>query len=345
MQFNPACLSGTTNSNVACASQGTELFNHNLPTYSDPTAVQNGWQNIITTLPFYGIYNSGLVAVPTTTSTTTDANHLNIQAISAAADPTKKKPTPKRMGGPGDLLPGEKPEDKAQSMDEEQKMKRQRRLLKNREAAQQFRQRQKEYIQNLERKVTELNSHVGETHKHIELLATENRLLRDQLVYLYNVMRQNLTLSPTSPTASPSFAASITASPIPPPPAPPASIDLSLLGFKGYGVMDSTAGYEELLKSANVNATAMQMMGQSPAVTPAPSPATSPAITPSLTSPLTPRIPDLATLSIAKGMEMESCEGMSNPMLIARFGSLIKTDHEAQTVPELAVKTEGAGNM
>lgn len=197
--------------------------------------------------------------------------------------------------------------------------------------------------------MTELNSHVGETHKHIELLSTENRLLRDQLVYLYNVMRQNLSLSPTSPTASPpSFLASaVSASSALPPPAPPTSIDLGLLGFKGFGVLDSVSGYEEMLKNANGTSPTMQMMGQSPGMTPAPSPsstpAASPSITPSMTSPLTPRIPDLAALSIAKGMEMETCEGMSNPMLIARFGSLIKTDHEAQTVPELAIKNEGGG--
>lgn len=189
-----------------------------------------------------------------------------------------------------------KAEDKFQGLDEEQKLKRQRRLIKNREAAQQFRQRQKEYIQNLERRVTELNSHVGETHKHIELLTAENRLLRDQLVYLYNVMRQNLSLtspSPLSPTASsPSPFTSQLPSSVPPspsiPPTPPPSpispfsgnmslpasnamasalssptqmIDLSMLGFKGYNMMSDGSISYEMLKTAT---TAQGMNTQIP---------------------------------------------------------------------------------
>eukprot|EP00026_Physarum_polycephalum_P011284 Phypoly_transcript_11491.p1 GENE.Phypoly_transcript_11491~~Phypoly_transcript_11491.p1 ORF type:complete len:335 (+),score=74.42 Phypoly_transcript_11491:114-1118(+) len=331
MQFNPACLSGTNNSNnISCA----EYLPTGTNTFSDSLATQNAWSNVITSLPFYGIYNpSSLMAVPPTTQ---DVSPLNIPVVSPSMDANKKKVSPKR---PNELMPGEKLDEKTQAMDEEQKMKRQRRLLKNREAAQQFRQRQKEYIQNLERKVTELNTHVGETHKHIELLSTENRLLRDQLVYLYNVMRQNLSLSPTSPTAnSPTFSSSISSSPIPPPPAPPANIDLGLLGFKGFDNMN----YEEMLKNSSTSPTMQHMMNQTPVPSPSSTPAVSPSITPSLSSPVTPRIPDLATLSIAKGLEMETFEA-SNPMLISRFGSLIKTDHEAQTVPELAIKAEGGG--
>jgi len=353
MQFNPACLSGTTtNSNVNCGqSQGTEyiptnnLPTNNLPNYSEPPGTHNGWPNIYSSLPFYGIYNSSLVAVPTSTEA---PQVSNIPVLSPNIDINKKKVALKRSSSQSDILSGEN--DKTQSLDEEQKMKRQRRLLKNREAAQQFRQRQKEYIQNLERKVTELNTHVGETHKHIELLSTENRLLRDQLVYLYNVMRQNLTLSPTSPSgSSSSFPISISPSTAPPMPAPSAAIDLGLLGFKGFGILDNVTGYEEMLKNAS-NPAMQQMMGQSPAMgsgTPVPSPSITPTMTPSgspsITPMASPRIPDLAALSLAKGMVMETCDGMPNSMLIARFGNLIKTDHEAQTVPELAVKTEGGG--
>jgi len=68
--------------------------------------------------------------------------------------------------------------------DHEETNKRQRRLVKNREAAQLFRQRQKAYIQNLEKKVNDLNFENQQHRSKVELLTTENRLLSDQLSYL-----------------------------------------------------------------------------------------------------------------------------------------------------------------
>ena len=68
--------------------------------------------------------------------------------------------------------------------DQEETSKRQRRLVKNREAAQLFRQRQKAYIQNLEKKVNDLNFENQQHRSKVELLTTENRLLADQLTYL-----------------------------------------------------------------------------------------------------------------------------------------------------------------
>ena len=68
--------------------------------------------------------------------------------------------------------------------DQDESSKRQRRLVKNREAAQMFRQRQKAYIQNLEKKVNDLNFENQQHRSKVELLTTENRLLADQLNYL-----------------------------------------------------------------------------------------------------------------------------------------------------------------
>lgn len=287
MQFNPACLSGSGNMSTNTATMNTtsaEFANNpNTPNaYPDgPPQTANPWaqQSSVLGLPVYGIYNASLIPVPEAVPNQASDNAPAITKKKSA----KRSPQPKSDNM---VLDDSKAEDRFQGLDEEQKLKRQRRLIKNREAAQQFRQRQKEYIQNLERRVTELNSHVGETHKHIELLTAENRLLRDQLVYLYNVMRQNLSLtttpSPLSPTASsPSAFTSAMSSSVPPspsiPPTPPPSpispfpsnmslpasnmsaainsptqmLDLSMLGFKGYNMMsDGSISYEMLKTTA-----------------------------------------------------------------------------------------------
>jgi len=81
-------------------------------------------------------------------------------------------------------LPGEDFDDFDKDSDQEETSKRQRRLVKNREAAQLFRQRQKAYIQNLEKKVNDLNFENQQHRSKVELLTTENRLLADQLTYL-----------------------------------------------------------------------------------------------------------------------------------------------------------------
>lgn len=339
MQFNPACLSGNNNStnvNQCAPPQQSQEFINNSTSFTDGSST-NGWNNnaIINSLPLYGIYNSSLIAVPQDAQQANDANA------------NKKKVTPKRTPPPPTMRDDLSPkDDKNQGMDEEQKMKRQRRLLKNREAAQQFRQRQKEYIQNLERRVSELTSLVGESHKHIELLNTENRLLRDQLVYLYNVMRQNLSLT-SSPTASPSInmnpiTSSLMTSPAPAP--SPGLIDLGMLGFKGFGVVDTGTSFEDMLKN-NPNPSPLQLLVPPP-LTPMTSPSITPSQSPMVSPMISPRIPNMGELNINKGMEMD-CDVMTNPMLMTRFGGFVKTgdQSEAQTVPELMIKAEGTGNM
>jgi len=83
----------------------------------------------------------------------------------------------------------------AASPDESKITKKQRRLVKNREAAQLFRQRQKEYINNLELKAAELTSANTEANARVELLTSENKLMREQLVYLRNFMKQAVSYS------------------------------------------------------------------------------------------------------------------------------------------------------
>merc|ERR1712137_767255 len=88
-----------------------------------------------------------------------------------------------------------KQEDDEEGQTEEEKSNRQQRLLKNREAAQQFRQRQKTYIQDLEHKIEELSQKNQRHNSKAELLEAENRLLKDQLEYLRGFISQLMSIT------------------------------------------------------------------------------------------------------------------------------------------------------
>lgn len=251
MQFNPACLHGP---NILGTSVPVDFTNTQGYSEGPPSPWHSGLN-----MPLYGIYNASYALAPDATQVNESKKNSN----------KRSPPTPTKDEHNSEEVPRAPADDKFQGLDDEQKQKRQRRLMKNREAAQQFRQRQKEYIQNLEQRVTELNTHVSDSHKHIEMLTAENRLLRDQLVYLYNVMRQNLSVS--TPMLAPSFPVppqSVPPSPAVPPTPPPSPcspyvgantpipiptsaltppqqmIDLSSLGFKGYTLPDGTIAYD-----------------------------------------------------------------------------------------------------
>lgn len=94
------------------------------------------------------------------------------------------------------------PEGASLTPEEERNMKRQRRLVKNREAAQLFRQRQKAYIQDLEKKVSDLSATNNEFRARVELLNSENKLIKEQLLYLRNFITQAVSFSfPKSPNS------------------------------------------------------------------------------------------------------------------------------------------------
>lgn len=306
--------------NIPTNHQQQQEYVNNLSTIpAFDASPSNAWSNsILNSFPLYGLFNN-INNTNLTSSLVAAVAEAQPAPVPSPQDP-KKKGSAKRFGGKDDTSPVG--EDKSQA-DEEQRQKRQRRLMKNREAAQQFRHRQKEYIQNLERRVGELNTHVGDSHKHIELLTTENRLLRDQLVYLYNVMKQNLSPSgsPTSPAASPTVFTTIPNMPAPLP-VPPQSIgmmDLGMLGFKGY-----VETFDHGTPASNYGSTPSSV---------APSP---------IGSPITPRMPDMGVLSLSK-VDLE--DGMGNAALLAQLTARLGKEHDAQTVPELMVKSEGSGNM
>lgn len=100
-----------------------------------------------------------------------------------------------------DALPGlPSPDGQPLTPEEERNMKRQRRLVKNREAAQLFRQRQKAYIQDLEKKVADLSATNNDFRARVELLNSENKLIKEQLLYLRNFITQAVSFSfPKSP--------------------------------------------------------------------------------------------------------------------------------------------------
>ncbi|GAM18356.1 hypothetical protein SAMD00019534_015310 [Acytostelium subglobosum LB1] len=71
----------------------------------------------------------------------------------------------------------------------------QKRLIKNREAAQLFRQRQKEYIGTLELKASTLQTSNDSAESRIELLTRENGLMRQQVDYLRTFVKQAVSSS------------------------------------------------------------------------------------------------------------------------------------------------------
>jgi hypothetical protein len=99
--------------------------------------------------------------------------------------------------------------------------KRMRRLLKNREAAQQFRLRQKAYIAELEKKVQELSTDVMITKAKMEVLTAENKMVKEQLNYLRGFATQVMTCS--APFSSNSGPASVSASAVTPSSVPSSS--------------------------------------------------------------------------------------------------------------------------
>jgi hypothetical protein len=89
-------------------------------------------------------------------------------------------------GGEGDTLPD-----------------REKRLLKNRKAAQQFRKRQKNHILDLEGRVETLTTENSTLTSQVELLHTENKLIREQLDYMRSFVLNALqfTFPPSLPTS------------------------------------------------------------------------------------------------------------------------------------------------
>jgi hypothetical protein len=79
--------------------------------------------------------------------------------------------------------------------EERKELKRQRRLIKNRESAQASRQRKKNYMETLEQQVATLNSENNRLREHITALGTENKNLKDEVIYLHDMIKKTPGLS------------------------------------------------------------------------------------------------------------------------------------------------------
>jgi len=79
--------------------------------------------------------------------------------------------------------------------EERKELKRQRRLIKNRESAQASRQRKKNYMETLEQQVANLNGENNRLREHITALSTENKSLKDEVIYLHDMIKKTPGLS------------------------------------------------------------------------------------------------------------------------------------------------------
>merc|ERR1712137_260083 len=75
------------------------------------------------------------------------------------------------------------------TMDEEKQLKKQRRLIKNRESAQLSRQKKKQYVEDLEIKVNRLTAEANNLRAQVNNLSTTNQQLEEQVNYLQTFIK------------------------------------------------------------------------------------------------------------------------------------------------------------
>jgi len=195
-------------------------------------------------------------APPTIDGIVPDVTHgMNLPSEQPNTIATSTSPR-KRKGADNDPAASNAP------FDEEKKLeKKQRRLLKNREAAQHFRTRQKEYIASLENRAAALTSANIEANARLDLLASENKLMKEQLVYLRSFMKQAVAFSLPYQQHTGGAPSSLSASPVPSSPSSPTAFPTPLLDtILELGIPTSAANYGVTMP-AFVGYAPMQMLG------------------------------------------------------------------------------------
>ena len=81
--------------------------------------------------------------------------------------------------------------------EEERQLKRQKRLIKNRESAQLSRQRKKQYMEELEKKVENLNATNESLAEQVSSLTSDKQKLEEEVLFLRNLVKQSPTMSPS----------------------------------------------------------------------------------------------------------------------------------------------------
>lgn len=79
--------------------------------------------------------------------------------------------------------------------DDDRQVKRQRRLIKNRESAQLSRLRKKIYIEELERKVSHLTAQNETLTRQVQAITVDKKKLADEVLYLQNIIKQSPQLA------------------------------------------------------------------------------------------------------------------------------------------------------
>jgi len=87
----------------------------------------------------------------------------------------------------------------------EKQLKRQKRLIKNRESAQLSRLRKKLYIEELEKKVNHLTTDNDSLSKQVNGLNSDKKRLQDEVIYLQNIIKQSPELSAVLATRKSGF--------------------------------------------------------------------------------------------------------------------------------------------
>jgi hypothetical protein len=89
--------------------------------------------------------------------------------------------------------------------EDEKQLKRQKRLIKNRESAQLSRLRKKIYIEELEKKVTHLTGDNDALTKQVSSLTNDKKRLQEEVLYLQSIIKQNPDLSSALANRKPPF--------------------------------------------------------------------------------------------------------------------------------------------
>lgn len=120
----------------------------------------------------------------TTAATTTSAASSNTSTNSSnSSNASRKRARETNNHSPSDAL-AELESKTPATVEEDKEIKRQRRLIKNRESAQASRERKKIYVKGLESKVEDLTNKNASLSSKLEQLEEENRRLKERLSYL-----------------------------------------------------------------------------------------------------------------------------------------------------------------